>query len=187
METKQLIVGTANNLLIERGFNAFSYKNISEQIGIKTSSIHYHFPSKTDLGIALIKSHHEILKKTIEKNNEKTPLEKLKKLFLYYERLAIAHKVCIIGAFTSDINTLEESVRGEILTFANSVVDWANSILEEGQRQNVFKQLFNTQLKAKLLIANLMSLVQLARIEKNNHSFEQMMEMILDDLTIKTE
>ena len=36
-----------------RGFNAFSYKDIQQDVGVKTSSIHYYFPTKHDLASAM--------------------------------------------------------------------------------------------------------------------------------------
>jgi TetR/AcrR family transcriptional regulator, transcriptional repressor for nem operon len=184
MNTKELIIATANKLLIERGYNAFSYKNISEQIGIKTSSIHYHFPAKTDLGVAIIKSHSKALRDTIERTRDKNALEKLHKLFLYYKRLAHDNKVCIVSALTSDVNTLDEPVRLELVQFSNEVVDWTAFILEEGQLQNTFKPMADIRLKAKMIIANLMALIQIIRIEKSEKLFDQMTDLILAELAV---
>lgn len=185
MDTKEQIINTANNLLIARGFNAFSYKTIAEEVDIKTSSIHYYFPTKSDLGIAVIRKHYEALEHTIAKTSCKTPLEKINKLFLYYKRLATEQKVCIVGALTSDINTLDEPLRKELLTFASAVINWAASILDEGQKQKIFKPLTNTKLKAKLMIAQLMALVQIARIEKNKQSFDISAQLLLNELILK--
>lgn len=185
METKEQIIEIANNLLIERGFNAFSYKTISEEINIKTSSIHYHFPTKSDLGVAVICKHHEALEQTIIKTKNKTPLEKINKLFNYYKRLAEEQKVCIVGALISDINTMDEPLRKELLCFATTVVNWVAAILEEGQKQKLFKPIANTRLKAKLVMTNLMALVQIARIEKNKQSFAMSTQVLLDELILK--
>ena len=34
----------AETLVRTRGYNGFSYRDLAEQIGIKTASIHYRFP-----------------------------------------------------------------------------------------------------------------------------------------------
>lgn len=182
METKEQIIEAGNNLLIERGFNAFSYKHISEKINIKSSSIHYHFPTKTDLGIAIIKKHLDALENTIEKNKNKSPIEKIDKLFLYYKRLAYNDKVCIVGAMSSDIKTLEEPLRLELLSFSNAVVRWTSTILQEGIEQNIFKPLANIDLNAKLLISNLMSLVQISRIENDKKTFDSAVQLLSNNL-----
>jgi len=184
MDTKGQIIAAANSLMVERGFNAFSYKHISMQIDIKTSSIHYHFPAKSDLGIAVIRKHKEFLEFTIEKCNEKTPIEKVDKLFKYYKMLVAEQKVCIAGALISDINTLDESIRQELLSYGNTLVNWIASILEEGQRQQLFRPVADHKLKAKLIMASLMGLIQVARIEKKHNSTDQLMQLILNDLMI---
>lgn len=180
---KEQIIEVANALVVERGFNAFSYKTITEKIDIKTSSIHYHFPTKTDLGIAIVRKHLQAFEQTVAKNQGKAPLEKLSKLFFYYKRFVAEQKVCIIGALTSDINTLEEPLRQEVLLFATAIVNWVTAILEEGQAQKDFKPLPNAPLKAKQIMANLMALAQVARLEQNSGDFDMMTQMILDELT----
>ena len=32
----------------QRGFHSFSYRNVGAQVGIRTASIHYRFPTKAD-------------------------------------------------------------------------------------------------------------------------------------------
>jgi len=53
-DTRKLILDTAEELLLTRSFSAFSYSNIASALGVKNAAIHYHFPSKTDLGVALV-------------------------------------------------------------------------------------------------------------------------------------
>lgn len=185
MDTKEQIIESANKLLVERGFNAFSFKNISKDVGIKTSSIHYHFPTKTELGIAVLQTHVSALQATISRTKNKTAVVKLSTLFLYYKLLANEKKVCVVGALTSDINTLEEPLRQELLKFSTEVVGWAITILEQGQQENTIRSFPNTELKAKMLVANLMALVQVARIEQNPKSFDQMTQLMLNELLIQ--
>ena len=53
-ETATRLMDAAQLLIMERGYNAFSYKDLAESVGIRTASIHYHFPSKGDLGLAVM-------------------------------------------------------------------------------------------------------------------------------------
>src|SRR5882757_2805142 len=62
-ETAERILKVAEALMIERGYSAFSYADISEAVEIKKPSIHHHFPTKAGLAAAVLKSHRE---KTIE-------------------------------------------------------------------------------------------------------------------------
>src|SRR5690242_18959981 len=52
--TAQQIIEIAIGLMIERGYNAFSYADISERMEIRKASIHYHFPNNSDLGRSVV-------------------------------------------------------------------------------------------------------------------------------------
>ena len=59
INTKEQIVDTALQLLMQRGMNGFSYSDISEPLGIKNAAVHYHFPSKAKLIRTLIRESHQ--------------------------------------------------------------------------------------------------------------------------------
>ena len=53
-DTAERILDTAQALAQVRGYNGFSYADISAELAITKPSIHYHFPSKARLAEALI-------------------------------------------------------------------------------------------------------------------------------------
>ena len=58
-KTAEEILDVAEMLIQTRGYSASSYQDISQVLGIRKASIHYHFPSKTDLGVAVIERYAE--------------------------------------------------------------------------------------------------------------------------------
>src|ERR1051326_5309076 len=52
--TADRILDVAERLVQTRGFNGFSYADIAVEVGITKASLHYHFPTKADLGRALV-------------------------------------------------------------------------------------------------------------------------------------
>ena len=52
--TQEKILTTAESLIQTMGYNAFSYKDIAQVVGIKTSSIHYYYPAKEDLAAVIV-------------------------------------------------------------------------------------------------------------------------------------
>jgi TetR/AcrR family transcriptional repressor of nem operon len=52
--TAERTLDVAERLLQVRGFNGFSYADIAAELGVTKASLHYHFPSKAELGDALI-------------------------------------------------------------------------------------------------------------------------------------
>ena len=54
VSTAERILDTAQALAQVRGYNGFSYADISAELAITKPSIHYHFPSKAQLAEALV-------------------------------------------------------------------------------------------------------------------------------------
>ena len=50
---KEQIIDLTFKLIQQKGYVAFSYDDISKQLGVTKASIHYHFEKKEDLGVAL--------------------------------------------------------------------------------------------------------------------------------------
>ena len=51
--TRDQILDVAEGMIRDAGFNAFSAREIANTIGVKSASIHYHFPTKADIGVAV--------------------------------------------------------------------------------------------------------------------------------------
>src|SRR3954468_11619031 len=57
-ETRQAIIQAAADLLQKVGYRSFSFRDLAEVVGIRSASIHYHFRTKADLGVALVEWYH---------------------------------------------------------------------------------------------------------------------------------
>src|SRR5271154_5436261 len=53
-DTATEILDVAERLVQIRGFNAFSYADVAGELGLTNAALHYHFPTKSELGEALI-------------------------------------------------------------------------------------------------------------------------------------
>src|ERR1700753_683901 len=54
-EMKAAIMDAAERRMQAGGFGGFSFREIATDVGIKSSSVHYHFPTKEDLAAAVIR------------------------------------------------------------------------------------------------------------------------------------
>ena len=108
-KTSEQIIETATTLLQKQGFNAFSYNDISSSIGIKTASIHYHFPTKSDLGKAVMSRYRNMHKTALIDidNSIIDPLNKLQAFSnLFTCTLGDDFRMCPCGMFSSDISEI---------------------------------------------------------------------------------
>ncbi|NBA88985.1 TetR family transcriptional regulator [Emticicia sp. CRIBPO] len=182
MNTKETIIELADELVRKKGFNAFSFHDISKTVGIKTASVHYHFPTKTDLGVAVIRDHTAKLETLKSKLENRDPLTKLKGFLSIYDRASHENKVCLVGSLATDFNTVDERIREELVLFSLSVLGWVTSILEEGQASGAFHFTIPARTKALMIISNMLAIVQLSRLT-GHEDFITVRDTIIDELT----
>lgn len=54
VSTRETLLTAAANLLQNVGYASFSFRDLATAVGIRSASIHYHFPAKANLGVALV-------------------------------------------------------------------------------------------------------------------------------------
>jgi|SRR5690606_2731552 len=181
MSKREEIIQLADTLIRQKGYNAFSFYEISDKVGIKTASIHYHFPAKSDLGIAVVDLHIKNLNGLIENLKSKSPTEKLAKFFSIYSNIQKESKVCLVGSLATDFNTLESKLQDKLKEFSELMLGWVSSFLEEGKGQKVFQFESLPRTKALMIITNMLASVQLIRLT-NTDDFKKIKENITNDL-----
>ena len=72
-DVKTAIIDAAERRMQLGGFGGFSFREIAADVGIKSSSVHYHFPTKEDLAAAVIRRWAEETSKFIDEELEKDP------------------------------------------------------------------------------------------------------------------
>jgi TetR/AcrR family transcriptional repressor of nem operon len=72
-EIKTAILDAAEKRIQRGGFGGFSFREIAADVGIKSSSVHYHFPTKEDLAAAVIRRWSQETIEHIDKETEKDP------------------------------------------------------------------------------------------------------------------
>lgn len=181
MSKREEIIQLADALIKQKGYNAFSFYEISDTVGIKTASIHYHFPTKADLGVAVIERHIENLNDLIGKLKGRSPIEKLERFFSIYANIQMESKVCLVGSLATDFKTLDEKVQNKLKEFSALMLDWVSGFLEEGRDNKVFEFEGLPRTKALIIISNMLAIVQLSRLTSSD-DFDVVKASIESDL-----
>jgi TetR/AcrR family transcriptional repressor of nem operon len=72
-DVKTAIMDAAERRMQHGGFGGFSFRELATDVGIKSSSVHYHFPTKEALAAAVIRRWAEATSKFIDEELEKDP------------------------------------------------------------------------------------------------------------------
>lgn len=183
-ETRDSIIELADQLIRDKGYNAFSFKDISNTIGIKTASIHYHFPAKSDLGVAVIREHKQRIERFKNELTGKTPSEKIKRFLGIYAAINAENRICLVGSLGSDFNAVDPLIQHELKRFAGQVLELLTGILEEGKKKKVFVFETPARTKALLIITSITAAIPLSRLT-GRADFDTVRKTIMDDLKPK--
>jgi len=185
--TKQLILDHAEALFRERSFRGFSYKDISRQLGIKNAAIHYHYPAKADLGLALIQRFRRAVQKKASPFLQRggDPKAELESYF-DFELQECNTAVCPLGMIATDFYHLPDKMRDHGRRLAGEIQGWLTRILELGRNQGVFCYAGTPTDKAVQLMASLQGARQLARLSGAD-TLHRAIDQIRRDLGVSLE
>ena len=136
-ETRSSILDVAQELLQTRGFNAFSIKDLADRVGIRTSSIHYYFPTKADLCRALISRHRLRVVGVLGEIDHQTkdPRKKLEQFVaLFQGTIEAGNRMCLFGMFAAESETLEPANCAELRESFDDLENWLKHVLVEANK-----------------------------------------------------
>ena len=176
-DTREQIMDRAGHLLMSRGFNGFSYRDISSHLGVKNAAVHYHFPAKADLALALIDEFRSILRSGTSEflAYGGSALQQLEGLFAFTAKQCHTGKcICPFGAFSIDYNDLPEELQDATRDFMNESIHWLTRVMEVGKKEGEFSFEGNARAKAVVVLSSLQGARQMARV----HGFELLNDVV---------
>lgn len=181
-DTKQAIIELGDRLLREKGYNAFSYADISKQLDIKNAAIHYYFPSKSDLAAAIIDEHLQRLTEFTNAVANKKPYDKIAQFLDTYTKAQEEGMICIVGTMATNWYSCDEAMQQKVKEFTDSVTQWLTSTLQLGLNSGDFTFKESAYVKALLIVTNMLAITQLKRIA-GPRAFKDVKKAVLDSLT----
>jgi len=164
--SKRTIMNMAEALLQDKGFNGFSYAHISAELGVKNAAIHYHFPTKEALTIAVVRRYRDRFQLWINNSRVKdlAPEKKLDWFFsIYTDMRADKGKVCLVGSMEAEFNSIPSALQTEVESLHRELLAWLQTILKEGREAGVFQFSGEPANKAALILSSLQGALQMAR------------------------
>ncbi len=164
-DTRKKILDLAEVLMLSRGFNAFSYQHISGELGVRNAAIHYHFPKKTDLGVALIERYRRRFARYVEAQAELPPPAQLDRYFSLADTYYNKQQICPSGILSAELHTLPPEMRQSTASFVEEMRAWAVDIVRRGQAAGVMHYLGTPEGMGTIVFAAMQGSLQLARLD----------------------
>jgi len=173
-DTATQILDIAERQMRQHGYNAVSYRDIAAEMGIKSASLHYHFPKKADLGISLVKRYAENFYTALEMEtqNLNAPRDKIK-VFIDLHRRAFMEQdlICLCAVLGAEAQSLPSSVTENVRNFFQTNINWLSSVYIDAG-------ITNFQKHAKASVAALEGAMIVASVNNDHAIFEATAELI---------
>ncbi len=179
--TKETIVLLGDELIRKNGYNAFSYADISKPLNVKNAAIHYHFPTKPDLAASVVDWHTDSFNRFTEKASTKNEADQIKMFLNFYASIQVSGKLCVIGSFATDWNSMDEVVQDKVTEFTENVLSWITKTLSNGKQKNLLTFSAPAKSEALKILTNMCAGTQLARITGSD-DFTEIKNSILEQI-----
>ncbi|MBB5376420.1 TetR/AcrR family transcriptional repressor of nem operon [Deinococcus metalli] len=189
LTTRDRILDVAQHLVQQRGFSSVAYRDISTALGIRNASIHHHFPSKTDLGTALVQRYRARTEALLAHLSaaEPSPYQRLLQyLTAYQDVVRDDGRICLCAQLVAEDCVLPSAVQHEVGAFFALSEDWLTRTLDEGQRLGEVQCPDSPADTAVGLLATIEGAMLLARAARSPQRFEHLTQRALAALRAPT-
>lgn len=169
----------ALRLAQQGGLKGLSFRTLATRVGIKSSSVHYHFPEKTDLARALISRYSEQFFERLEKiSNSRASLKnKLRSFIGIFEEVAAANKLCLCGMIAAEVESIDETNRALLNDYFSGTEKWLQLLFEENAEE--LQSDFTSTQMAKVILSGLEGALLLDRSTGEQHHLRAQKELCL--------
>ena len=178
------ILDVAEQLAQTRGYNGFSYADIALQLGVTKASLHYHFPSKAELGRALIERYETVFGTALEAIDQQAeePYKKLQRYVGLYSSVLSNDRMCLCGMLAAEYATLPAPMQERLKLFFNANERWLTAVLEDGLQSGAFRFKETAGERARALLGALEGVMLVARSYGEPRRFQAAATCLLSDL-----
>ncbi len=162
------ILEVGQELIQTVGYDGFSYRDIADRVGIKSASIHYYYPAKTDLACAAARKYRVDFSAGVTEMaaGRPTPLEQLAGFAeIFQNTLEKLNRVCLCGMLASEASSIPEIVTAETDAFFTEQQAWLRETITSGIENgsidgnvdaDAFAQTFLSALEGAMIMARCM-------------------------------
>lgn len=177
---KQQILEITAELIQKKGFSAFSYQDIADQINISKAAIHSHFRTKEILGNEFLAYYLEETKK-MHRQSEKSGSSAWDKFDFYISMMEnmtiVENKICPVTVLQVECNIIPESMKVGLSKIYKCEREWLIKIFKQGLVDGDMSFDETVENKVSVVQTLIQGAIITARAE-NSESFNKIIDLI---------
>ncbi len=138
------------------GYNAFSFREIAQDVGVSSAAIHYHFAAKADLAAALTLRY---TKRALERLGDPAGLTGAAAIdrvhALFRDALTEDDQMCLCGLFAAERDILPAGVDAAVAGFFQAILAYLRAAMRDGHAPDAPEAVL-AKLEGALILARTM-------------------------------
>lgn len=129
--TREQLQDRAEHYIRQGGFGSFSFRDLAKDLNIKSASVHYHFPSKSDLGIAVAERYNRRFENALPDptTSSLTTAELLRQyVLMFYTEMLESRQVCLCAMLSVERATLTADINATVDAFYALNLNWLTAV-----------------------------------------------------------
>jgi TetR/AcrR family transcriptional repressor of nem operon len=186
-DTATEILDIAERLIQRRGFSGFSYADIAAELGITKASLHYHFPSKAELGESLITRYAARFADALTQIGARAEpaTDKLEAYCAIYRAVLAEQRMCLCGMLAAEYEVLPDPMRRAVVAFFDHNQAWLSTLLEEGSVAGTLRFAGTADHAARSIIAALEGAMLVSRPYGNTAMLDSVADRLIAEFSVE--
>lgn len=178
-DNRSRLIGVAEESVQRSGLKALSFRTLAEQVGIKSSSVHYHFPEKSDLARVLIEQYRDKLFMELDAiaASDRTTREQFTAFADVFSANADDNRVCLLCMMAAEYATLNPSNQALLANVFSNLEHWLTTLFDH-KRPELNTDLPSSQL-ARLAISGLEGALLVDRVMQSTDRLQAQKQALL--------
>lgn len=168
----------AKDAVQRSGLHDLSFRTLADKVGVKSASVHYYFPEKSDLARTLIETYTADFSEKLAAIDRRklSLLKKLEAFIRIFEEVLKDDKFCLCGMMAAEVATLNDENRALLSKYFQQAERWLCTAFEQDGGQPVAGM--KPQVLARILMSGLEGAILIDRVDGGLHRLRAQRELV---------
>lgn len=188
LRTRRRIVGHATLLMYDKGYAKTSVDDVIGAAGITKGTFYFHFPSKEELGYAVIENAARHITERVRSvmEGKDSPRERLTAALEEFQRIvaeADCSRGCILGNLALELSNQSEAFREKLAQAFHMMAEVVAGPLEEMKSRGELPEGFDSASFAQFIVSALEGGIMLSKVTRDPAAMRNSVALLLEHFT----
>jgi len=183
-DTRARLIELAEDHLMRHGYNGFSFRDLAAELSVKSSAVHYHFPTKPDLIVAAVERYGQRFDAWRQAVSHLSEAQQLLAYIALGQRVVRDGRVCALGMLQSESATLPQAVRVAVDAVYRSFLDFYSTRLSAAREAGEAVFVGESDVAAEVLGCTLIGAQHLGR-SRGPEAYGRVMRLQAEQMGIR--